>query len=502
MTTVPSHVDVLIVGAGPTGTGLALELARTGVSVLLIDREAEIYPLPRAAHIDHETMRIFQAQGIADAIETTCRIAPRYDFLTATGEILMRFDNADRLAEGGWHFANMIHQPSIEALMREALSKYPNARLSSCTEFVGQDLAPDGVTATLRRDGKSFEVKAAYLVGADGARSPVREMSGIGFEDLRFDEPWLVVDAIVHDSSRLPTCNLQICDPKRPTTCVLMGQGRHRWEFMLMEDETPEQAMAEGFAEALLAPWNVDGAVTVERKAVYRFHAKIASKWRKGRILLAGDAAHQMPPFAGQGLCSGLRDAVNLGWKLAAVIHGAKEDLLDTYQLERAPHVRTIIELAVMMGQAVCVTDPAAAAERDAAMLADRAAGKELGTISYPGFSAGCRPTNGVACTGAGNYFPQAVSGSDGRWQRLDDHLGGTAWLLTRGERPVAGPSAPITPVAVENIANPRLAPFRRQLEEWFDAHGCDAVLVRPDRYVFGGGDAEALLKAWAEVHR
>ncbi len=484
------HCDVLISGGGPTGLTLALLLARLGVQVLVVDREPEVYRMPRAAHIDHEAMRIFQEVGLAQEVMASCRSASRYDFLTPKGEVLLRFDGLDRLG-AGWPASNMIHQPSIELALRRAAEPLSSLRLKTRWTWQSFEGEEEGVVSRIATPDGETLVRSRFLVGCDGARSPVRSFCDIGVDDLWFDEQWLVIDTHVQDYDRLPKVNLQICDPDRPTTCVLMGSGRHRWEFMLKPGETPEQLLDDAFIAGLLEPWHVEGAVTLERKAVYRFNARVATTWRKGRVLLAGDAAHLMPPFAGQGLCSGLRDAANLAWKLSAVLGGASQALLDTYQQEREPHVRAIIALAIMMGRTVCMTDPEAARVRDEQMLAARSSGPaQSGSMSFPPFAAGCIVEN---TAGAGSYFPQPVAGGSAK-QRLDDLLGPGAWLISRDK--ISPPcQAELTAVALDE---PILAPFRAQLDNWLRDHQAEAALIRADRYVFGAGDAQVLGKLWA----
>ncbi len=484
--------DVVIVGGGPTGATLGLLLARGGVDALIIDKEADIYPLPRAAHIDHEIVRIFQDLGLADSLSKTWRSSPRYDFLNAQGDILLRFEGMDKLGPGGWPASNMIHQPSLEALLRGAIANEGNASLETRWAYQSHVQKDDHVEIEISTPDGTVKKRAAFIVGADGARSPVREAAGIVFDDLNFDEPWLVIDTIVHDASRLPDINLQICDPERPTTCVLMGEGRHRWEFMIKHGETPEQVLDDDFVTSLLQPWNVDGAVTLERKAVYRFNARVAKQWRQQRLILAGDAAHQMPPFAGQGLCSGLRDAANLAWKLVAIRKGASEDLLDSYQPEREPNVRAIIAMAMMMGQTVCMTDSEAARRRDVSMLAERASGKAPdGKVSYPDIESGCILPES---SGAGTYFPQPVSEAADK-VRFDDVMGAGAWLISRSA--LSSPDDKKTGLRAVTLDDPAIRPFHDILDKWLSNHAAEAVLVRPDHYVFGSGQPAHLMEQW-----
>ncbi|MGA2952978.1 MAG: bifunctional 3-(3-hydroxy-phenyl)propionate/3-hydroxycinnamic acid hydroxylase [Caulobacteraceae bacterium] len=484
--------DVLVVGLGPVGAALTALLAQHGVATLAIEKDQDIYPLPRAVHFDHEIMRLLQQLGIAEQVRRHSRELPAYEFKSGDGQLLMRFDRTSE-SPSGWGPGYMFHQPSLERALREVLAAAPEAevRLGWRLDSLSQDA--DGVTATVIKPEGAASLRARYLVGCDGAWSPVREAIGGSLFDYKFDEPWLVVDAKVMPGCRMPEVNLQVCDPARPTTCVLSGLGRHRWEFMLLPGETPEAMTTEAAIHALIAPWEC-GPVEIERHAVYRFHGLVANQWRAGRVLLAGDAAHQTPPFAGQGMCSGLRDATNLAWKLDAVVRGhAGECLLDTYQVEREPHVRAMIELAIGMGRVVCTLDREAAAQRDAAMVAQMAAGvSSVPPLRAPTFT-GAAVLEGSP--GAGELFPQPTFGSGVRRLRLDDALGDTAWLISRTV--VEGATEGIVSVG---LTQPELAPFRPALETWLEARGAEAVIVRPDRYVFGTGEPASLLAIWSRA--
>lgn len=483
--------DVLIIGAGPTGVSLALLLAQYEVQVIVVDKEPAIYPLPRAAHVDHEVMRIFQSIGVADNIMATSRSAERYDFLNAQGQVLLRFENANRIGPGGWPAGNMIHQPSVELLLRQRIAQIDAVDLRASWRFDSLRENADSVVAEFTTPSGKASITTRYLVGCDGTRSPVREAMGMALHDLQFDEPWLVIDTLVLDSSRLPTANLQICNPERPTTCVVMGEGRHRWEFMIKPGENPEALLDDAVIWQLLEPWNVHGSVTLERKAVYRFNARVARQWRRSRVLLAGDAAHQMPPFAGQGMCSGIRDAANLAWKLGAVVHGSSDSILDAYQPEREPNVRAIIDMAIMMGRTVCITDPAAAAARDQQMLAAREAGlPPSNSPAYPPIEQGIILDGSAA---AGQYFPQPPGEPRAAVSRLDDLLGRGSWLIHRCDNVTNTDNA----VRLIDVNDPAIAAFKPSLDDWLDRRQTDAVLVRPDRYVFGTGQPQVLLEAW-----
>jgi 3-(3-hydroxy-phenyl)propionate hydroxylase len=477
--------DVVIAGYGPTGAVLAALLGQEGVRTLVVDPLPDLYPLPRAVHFDDEVMQIFQRLGLAEAVLDCATPSKGYEFRAADGQILLRFSEGAVDTASGWKSGYLFHQPSLERAIRAKVAVATSVTVGLETRVAAVRDDGDTVMITLETASGEETVSARYLVGADGASSPVREMVGIGHHDLGFDEPWVVVDALVSDPSRLPAINLQLCDPARPTTCISIGKGRHRWEFMLLPGEQPD-AVDDAFLAGLLDPWDVDGAISIERYAVYRFHALIAQQWRKGRVMLAGDAAHQMPPFAGQGMCSGLRDAANLAWKLGAIIRGdASDAILDSYQPEREGNVRAYIGLAIGMGQMVCLLDPDAVAQRDAAMIAQRAAGGEA--LKPPELP----PITGIVCgdtAKAGTRFFQPWADGQG----LEDVMGPGAWLIGREVEPSA--SAGVTGVA---LRDPRIAPFRDALDGWLSKAEADAVLVRPDRYVFGTGASASLRDAW-----
>ena len=458
--------DVLVVGLGPVGSVLAALLAQRGVSVIAVEKDIEVYPLPRAVHLDHEIMRLFQQLGVADDVLACARDLPAYEFRAADGGLLMKLPPT-RETPSAWGGGYMLHQLSLDAVLRRRLESLHEAdlHLGAKLERFTQDTG--GVTAEVSGADGARTIRARYIVGCDGAWSPLREAIGGGLFDYQFDEPWLVVDAQVMDGCRVPEVNIQVCDPARPTTCVLSGPGRHRWEFMLLPGEAPESMLDDAVVQELIAPWDC-GPVRIERMAVYRFHGLVAHRWRDARALIAGDAAHQTPPFAGQGMCSGLRDAANLAWKLEAVLTGAADEaLLDTYQTEREPHVRASIQLAIGMGRMVCMLNPQAAAQRDAGMLAAQAGGAPP-LPPAPSFTAGCILPG---APGAGAVFPQARAGQ----LRLDDRLADTAWMLSR-TTVTDGPQG-VQRLSLE--AEP-LAPFRAPLLAWLDKMGVEAAWSAP----------------------
>lgn len=492
------NCDVVIIGLGPVGAAMAALLTQKGLSVIVAERSTDIYPLPRAVGFDSEVMRIFQHLGIADEAAKHTRCPLDYQFRSAKGELLMNIERPI-IDEFAWSNFVTFHQPAVEILLRDAIEASGGRLLLGYT-FSGLDQDDDGVWAQLESADETIRVRAKYLVGCDGGKSAVRANCDIGLEDLGFEEPWLVVDFKSKDFDGLPDRSTQICDPKRPATYIRMGEERYRWEFMLLDEDDPTTIDQDDSIFGLLAQRGITRRDPIERRAIYTFHGLIAKQWRKSRVFLAGDAAHQTPPFAGQGMCSGIRDALNLSWKLHEVLRGAADSsLLDSYETERRPQVRFIIETAIRLGRIVCTTDHDAALQRDARMIADREAGKKQPPTKYPPLEDGyiLRGT-----PGAGEMFPQPFILRDDEVDRFDDVMGDGPWLITKRPNKIESSQALAGRIVVKSVEDEDLARFGAQLNEWLDSRKAEAVLVRPDFHVFGTGAAEKLEAAYFDMNR
>ncbi len=476
-------LDVAVIGCGPVGATFTNLLAQRGLRVAAFDRETDVYHLPRAAHFDGEIMRVFQGLGIAGAVLPATAPIDGMHFLNAAGERLFGYDVTDEVGPMGWAGNYMFTQPELERVLRERLSCCPAASLFLGHEITAITELPNRVVLDVRScaDGAERTVAARYVVGCDGARSLTRKTIGAALRDYEFDQPWLVVDSLPRRPLDLPRVAVQYCDPARPATFIPFGRSRARWEIMLLDGETAAGVERPERIRQLLAPWVDVDDLEMIRAVVYTFHGLVAEQWRRGRVFLMGDAAHQMPPFLGQGMCAGIRDAANLAWKLDLVLQGrAPEDLLDTYESERAPHVRTIIEMAVAIGRIIQTTDPQVAAERDAQFRDNAGAG--VGPIGMPPLGAG------LVADGGGEPIPQP--------DRLDDELGLGFAVVTPDLALLDACDDTRATWAKAGITihpSPGLAP-------WFRQHGAHAAIVRPDRYVYGlaraPGDLDALTAA------
>jgi 3-(3-hydroxy-phenyl)propionate hydroxylase len=496
--------DVAVVGCGPVGALAANLAAAAGLSVLVIDREASPHPLPRAVHLDHEMMRLFQSAGLAEAIAPTMRETQGHLHIGADHGVIRYMGTAGRAKPFGWANDYFFYQPELEALLRDGLSRFDSVTTAFGSDLTGFEQDEDGVTLHLRTIEGDRTERARWVIACDGARSVVRKQLGIALDDLDFEEPWLVVDAEVDAPVRFPDVwgvpaaadlqqlSVMMCDPQRPAT-IVPGRGSiRRWEFMLLPGERDEEMMRPDAVAALLAPYLDDVPHRVLRATTYRFHGLIATTWRDDRVFLAGDAAHQTPPFFGQGMCHGMRDVANLVWKLALVTRGdADATLLDSYQPERDPHVRSVVAAAVEAGRYICELDPRRAAVRDATMR-ERAAAGATGTAAdlIPAYRAGA---TAAGTPGAGERFVQPWVAWDGT-QILLDELTGQGWRLFGADADAAAQARPASAtLAALKIAVFDAATFADDgtLAAWFETRGVRFVLVRPDAYVFGTAVAD-----------
>jgi 3-(3-hydroxy-phenyl)propionate hydroxylase len=471
--------DVIIAGFGPTGAALAALLGRKGHRVLAIERDAEVYQLPRAVHFDAEVMRIFQTMDVVDELRPCLRAVECCEFWTADREVMVHVP-LDEDTDQGWRSDYLFHQPSLEKVLRDKATSEPSVELRACTEVL--DFREDGETieVDIRGHGGEVErVRARWLVGCDGANSLVRRRTGLELEDLIFDEPWVVVD--IRGAKELRNAVIQYCDPARPTTIVGGAGGSQRFEFMLRPDEKGEEMVRPDKLRELMAPWVDPDKVEIVRAAEYRFHALVAKDWRRGRALLAGDAAHQTPPFLGQGMCAGIRDAMNLSWKLDRVLRCESDPaILDSYGSERAPHVRTFLEAAVAAGKIICTQDPKVAQQRDKAMLAARQRGEPPPVIaSFPHLGEGLLQTSQAdrhALVGA--LAPQPQLTVNGEERLLDDVTGPGFRLVLQSGEPDASARRALEGLEGRAVVWPERG--------FFDEHGIHAFLIRPDHSVFG----------------
>ncbi len=420
--------DVAIIGLGPTGATLANLCGQAGLRTVVYERSTAPYSQPRACHLDAEIARVFQGLGLEADLHRLLTVQHGMDYVDRDGTPLFTFEGFQREPLLGWEEDYVFVQPQLEAVLRTSLEWFPHVEVRLGTE------APPI---------QELLTTATWVVACDGARSDTREALGIRFRDLLYHQTWQVLDVVLREVSTppLPAVIQQVCDPERLATFVPSHGAYRRWEFQLDHDEQLD-------AWAALARWGVhEGNATLVRNARYRFHALVAERWRagpEGRVFLAGDAAHMMPPFMGQGMCSGIRDAVNLAWKLAEVRDGASPRLLDTYEAERRPHAEAVAELSIEAG-------------RTLARLADDP--KDVPVASAPDPQRWSR-LPGLQLGGefpVGHQLPQP--------DRLDDRLpAGWVWVAACAD--FASPDG--RPVVVEPRAT----------------YGQPAVLVRPDRYI------------------
>ncbi|MFG3256680.1 bifunctional 3-(3-hydroxy-phenyl)propionate/3-hydroxycinnamic acid hydroxylase [Streptomyces sp. NPDC048172] len=483
--------DVLIIGYGPVGQTLAALLGTSGHRVLVCERRVGRYETPRAGHFDHEIMRVFQSLGIADEVRRIAEPARVYEFLDPDGGVISRLPR-EWAAPSGWDASYHFSQPELEDVLDAAVRGAPTVDVRFGAELVGLRQEAGHVAATLA-DGDV--VTARHVVGADGANSAVRALCGIPTEDLGFRGDWLVVD--VRPRPGAPALDIpdtgQVLDPARPNHMGRVAQRYFRWEFMLVEGDDPTEMVKPERVRELLGPWIGPRDGEVIRQTVYEFRSLVADTFRDRSVLLAGDAAHVMPPFLGQGMSSGIRDAATLSWMLDLVLTGAADpELLDLYTRSRRPQVVDYIEESVRVGTVVCETDPVRAARRRAEMRS----ATELPPPFEPPVGAGFQDGQPLAGHLAVQPFLRtSTTASGGKSERSDDVLG-RGFTLFSLVAPDAETTAAVSEferaiglrsvvVGAEGIPG-GVREEGEALSGWLRESGVVAVLVRPDFYVFG----------------
>lgn len=495
--------DFIVVGLGPSGLMAASYLSRMGYSVAAVERHKALYGLPRAGHVDHEIVRSLQELGIVDHFLPDAHPVESYTWFNAAGQVLLKFEEKESVS--GYASDYMMYQPVLEDAFVHAIdtARQPVKTFRGYT-LIDFNQDDQKVTARIRptepssghpqADGSAdITLSGRYLLAADGARSFVRQHLGIERNDLGFNEVWLDVDTRLKRAiDRVEP--YQICDPARPIYIGPLGRRHHRWEWAILPGEDPADFSAPEMAWSLLAKRGIGpDDVEIVRQQVYAFEARVAERWRVDRVFLLGDAAHTMPPFMGQGACSGMRDAVNLAWKFDLVLRGIASDaLLDTYEVERKPHVSRWIELSMWTGAISCTLDPDVAAQRDLVLLGGGAPPApefpflQTGVVDLAG--EGDHPIVGKA-------FPQrgvAIKDQSG----LFDDLAGAGFLLV-GRTPFDADLSLQATALLDRIGIKRLAFGAHDQENtlsdplnyytpWFNKHGIVSALVRPDRIVFG----------------
>ena len=505
--------DVIIIGYGPTGKVLARRLSDDGHQVAIVERWPAAFPLPRAVGYDHEIKRMFYALGIVDDVVAISRPMRHYVWYNADWKVLVDIDETRESVSGG-PTGFLFNQPDLERVLEHDLEGRPGISF-----FLGQEAQSvtdhgdhaevviagfDPVAARLAEPPSRQTLRGKYVVGCDGANSLVRTTMKSETIDHGFDAEWLVVDVKPHDISKLPIPDAaQWCNPARPTTIVPSGVANRRWEFMVKPGENGrELAKAENVWQ-LLSQWMRPEDGELVRSAVYRFRSLLTRGWRKGRLLLAGDAAHLMPPFMGQGMCSGLRDSWNLAWKFDRILRGQSPDtLLDQYEAERAPHVDALIRISMEMGRIVCVPDPEEARRRDEMFFA----GKIPPPPPFPGLSAGLihLDNDGRPAGCAGQLLPHDTLEKDGATERMDALTGRRFVLVTRNIAADDLDAATQTQMDGLGIVWARLGPsgYRDvdgRLSDFLAKTGADAYLARPDFYAFGSASGERGVRTLVE---
>ncbi|MEU6579587.1 bifunctional 3-(3-hydroxy-phenyl)propionate/3-hydroxycinnamic acid hydroxylase [Nocardia sp. NPDC046763] len=502
--------DVAVIGYGPTGVTAANMLGRMGLKVVVVERSSDIYHRARAISTDEEVLRIWQQVGLADRLQSDMLAGSTAAFVDAHGE---PFFEMTPVSHGSGHPPQQfIYQPALEKVLRAGVQRFPNVEVRlehECLRVLQDGSGVELMLADLRQD--AFErVRASYVIAADGGASPTRAQLGIGYEGRTYAERWVVIDTKVlqewpgHDRLRFH------CNPARPTVDCPTPLGHHRWEFPVRDDEDEQELVTDAAIWRVLNHQGIDDTqVKILRAAVYSHHVRFADRWRVGRVFLAGDAAHAMPPWIGQGMSAGVRDVANLCWKLGAVLDGAlPESILDSYQTERLPHVREVTDRAVKVGRLITQHHPTLAMLRDRFFrIAMQVPGVPEWLRDHRWIPDAFHPhgliatSQAIKSAAAGWLVPQPwVLDAGGSRERLDDVLG-ARWTILHLGTADAWPGWRNAGVPTLRLAPPGTAPatdtvvdLDATLLRWMRAKGATVLAIRPDGVVYAAAGPDTNL--------
>ena len=505
--------DVLVVGMGPTGVTAANLLGERGVRTLVVERDVDVFPSPRAISADEDALRAWQSLGLFDAIARDLDQSVVVHYSDGQ-EVFFSFELSSR-GNQGLPGSAFFYQPHVESILRGHLAKLPQVDIQDGREVVAIDDDGDTVTVTVR-DVATEElraVKARYVLACDGGSSAVRKMLGMTFDGHSLVEPWLAVQAkATYDRpTNGPVDFIFMASPERVGIDCQAPMGHHRWEFRLQDGDDLEAASRpENIARLLRQCGQDPDDVSVLQARVYTFHVRTAKQWKKGRVFLCGDAAHIMPPFAGQGMSSGIRDAANVAWKLAEVVHGrAQPSLLETYDAERRPHVEAMTRMTLNLSRMINIRTRRIAKARNTLLRASSRLPVVSSWLFHQRWKPQMKLTEGFLATSKSWRSPagrpmwqEVVSTADGGTHLLDDTLGRGFAILGFNLRPeaVLSPSVsaawraigatflvvrPAT-LARERLSINEIRDDTGHLERFFVRHNSRVLVVRPDRIVFG----------------
>jgi len=515
--------DVVIVGYGPVGVIAANYLGIYGIKTAVFEQELDVYHLPRAIGFNHEIMRIFQQIGLHHEIDPVATPVDGVEFLNQSHQVLFEIELSKTCLTYGFSPNYVFYQPDLETKLREGVERFNcvKVNLGHAVESIIQDQKSVTIAVKDTQSDRTYRVQAKYVLGCDGGRSITRQLAGIELHDYGFHQRQLVVDTLLTAKVDLPSKVQQLCDTRRPGVFVHSTNNHRRWEFVLAQNETKEEMERPAKVRELLSNYWIDpDKLNIIRAVVYHFHSLIALQWRNDRIFIVGDAAHQMPPILGQGMCSGIRDAQNLGWKLDLVLRSLAPDrLLDSYQSERLPHVREIIKLATRAFKIFKTRNRLVALVRNMVMLVIQRftaktkfqnVGSDMPPLRHGILANSVEDKQSVA----GQMFIQPqVLNNTGQLVLLDHILGNSfailginidwldfitpesqAFLLGLSTKFIYVVPASSVPCPTKLAGELELVEdTSNQIIDWLTKQQKEIVIIRPDRYVFGICDRQEL---------